>query len=73
VGKGLSLPLRSITTELSASEQPRLCFAAPLSDDGKDWWLDVHAPRPSHMLAVALNVAPPVRAAIREWSPWVSP
>jgi 4'-phosphopantetheinyl transferase len=73
VGKGLSLPLRSITTELPASEQPRLCFAAPLSDDGKDWWLDVHAPRPSHMLAVALNVAPPVRAAIREWSPWVSP
>lgn len=72
VGKGLSLPLRSITLELPAGEQPRLRFAAPLSDDGKEWWLDVHAPRPSHVLAIALNAAPPVRATIHEWSPWES-
>jgi 4'-phosphopantetheinyl transferase len=70
VGKGLSLPLRSITLELPFGEQPRLLFAAPLCDDGAQWWLDVHAPRPGHVLAVALHVAPPVRATIHEWTPW---
>lgn len=73
VGKGLSLPLRSITLQLPGGEPPRLRFAAPLRDDGAHWWLDVHAPRPGHMLAIALNLAPPVRATIHEWSPWESP
>jgi 4'-phosphopantetheinyl transferase len=72
VGKGLSLPLRSITLELPGGEPPRLHFAAPLRDDGAQWWLNVHAPGPSHVLAIALNVAPPVRATIHEWSPWES-
>lgn len=72
VGKGLSLPLRSITLELPAGAPPRLRFAPPLSDNGAHWWLDVHAPRPSHLLAIAFNVAPPVRASIHEWSPWES-
>jgi 4'-phosphopantetheinyl transferase len=70
VGKGLSLPLRSISIELPSGEQPRLRFAPPVHDDGNQWWLDVHQPRPGHALAVALNTAPPVRASIHEWAPW---
>jgi 4'-phosphopantetheinyl transferase len=70
IGKGLSLPLRSITLELPSGEQPRLRFAPPLTDDGSHWWLDVHEPRLGHVLAVAVQMAPPVRATIHEWKPW---
>lgn len=71
VGTGLSLPLRSISLDLRSGEQPRLTFAPPVDDDAVQWWLDLHAPRPSHVLAVALRAAPPVQATMAEWAPWL--
>jgi 4'-phosphopantetheinyl transferase len=73
VGRGLSLPLRSISVQFPAAPgpalRPCLAFAEPIVDDGNDWWLAVHGLPPSHVLSVVLQAAEPVQATTRVW-PW---
>jgi len=68
VGRGLSLPLRSISVQFDAGRPRRLDFAPPLVDDGATWWLSVHALGNDHLLAVALCSNRAVRATAQEWA-----
>jgi 4'-phosphopantetheinyl transferase len=68
VGRGLSLPLRSISVQFPIAAAPRIAFAEPVVDDGRDWWLTVNELSPTHLLSVALHSAKPTRSTIQEFT-----
>jgi 4'-phosphopantetheinyl transferase len=67
VGRGLSLPLRSISVRFERGRPQQLAFGAPLVDDGTAWWLRVHPLGADHLLAVALSAPASVSATAQEW------
>lgn len=66
VGKGLAIPLRSITLGFEATLPPRIEFAPPIDDVAGDWQFRTWWPLPAHMLSVAARCATPLEFSVYE-------
>ena len=69
VGRGISLPLRSLHVEIAEARSPAFEFRAPFEDDTRLWSLASEALNGSHVLGIAVRRSGPFRLTIERVEP----
>src|SRR5687768_11690023 len=64
IGRGISLPLRSLHVELQPARAPQLVFRPPFEDDARAFWLASEALHASHVLGVVVRRSAPLKLLI---------
>lgn len=64
IGRGISLPLRSLHVDIQPARAPRLVFRPPFEDDAATFWLASETLYGSHVLGVVVRRGAPLRLAI---------
>jgi 4'-phosphopantetheinyl transferase len=64
IGRGISLPLRSLHVEIGPGQAPLLVFRPPFEDDAGTWWLASEALYGSHVLGVVIRRSTPLGLTI---------
>lgn len=66
IGRGISLPLRSLHVEIQPARAPQLVFRPPFEDDARAFWLASEALYGSHVLGVVVRRRAPLTLAIEQ-------
>jgi 4'-phosphopantetheinyl transferase len=64
IGRGISLPLRSLHVEIAPAQAPLFVFRPPFEDDAAAWWLASEPLHGSHVLGVVVRRAVSLKLAI---------